>query len=385
MLYIIHLTLSKWINWFDTSPSFWECYSQNIPQVTQPPNHLRRWTKDHPFDNIVGNPSRPVSTRKQLASDALWCCFHTELSKVEPRTFQNGRLSSVTCTRILGRRKAIDFEESFSPIARKALLSAKPCTKGVNTMAEQNVPAQAPTRTDEQIVPRSQWLQIGKSNLLFDAQKIQKNPHLLDICVLGTLMNLSLLVISPEVVDAILLGPTTTTPVKPTKPPSSKQTKSPTQKPSKHKLPQKVRKGKPSFQLVDEDDEAQQESVPQEEGDDPALELAKKMSLDAHQEKGVRHLLEAIVNQGSQYLKTTPKLAEVSGMGVRLLRDQTPHDSTTGLSSQPEDNTSGMGSSFITVTSGVGDICSYKDQAGSAMEITLRALAGPDHEPMLED
>ncbi|GKD81657.1 hypothetical protein Tco_1348496, partial [Tanacetum coccineum] len=36
-------------------------------QVTQPPDH-----KDHPLDNIVGNPSRPVSTRKQLASDALW-------------------------------------------------------------------------------------------------------------------------------------------------------------------------------------------------------------------------------------------------------------------------------------------------------------------------
>ncbi|GKC94004.1 hypothetical protein Tco_1159446 [Tanacetum coccineum] len=43
-------------------------------------------------------------------------------------------------------------------------------------MAEQNVPAQPPTRTDEQIVPRSQWLTIGKSNLLFNAQKIQKNP-----------------------------------------------------------------------------------------------------------------------------------------------------------------------------------------------------------------
>ncbi|GJX59028.1 hypothetical protein Tco_0290418 [Tanacetum coccineum] len=57
-------------------------------------------------------------------------------------------------------------------------------------------------------------------------------------------------------------------------------------KPSKRKLPQKVRKGKPTFQLVDEDDEAQQESIPQEEGDDPDLELAKKMSLEAHQEKG---------------------------------------------------------------------------------------------------
>ncbi|GJV94542.1 hypothetical protein Tco_1546119 [Tanacetum coccineum] len=40
-------------------------------QVNQPPAHLRKWSKDHPLDNIVGNPSRPVSTRKQLASDAL--------------------------------------------------------------------------------------------------------------------------------------------------------------------------------------------------------------------------------------------------------------------------------------------------------------------------
>ncbi|GKF47519.1 hypothetical protein Tco_0137321 [Tanacetum coccineum] len=38
-------------------------------QVNYPPDHLRRWTKDHPLDNIVSNPSRPVSTRKQLASD----------------------------------------------------------------------------------------------------------------------------------------------------------------------------------------------------------------------------------------------------------------------------------------------------------------------------
>ncbi|GKF23776.1 retrovirus-related pol polyprotein from transposon TNT 1-94 [Tanacetum coccineum] len=64
-------------------------HSRSEPyQVNYPPDHLRRWTKDHPLDNIVGNPSRPVSTRKQLASDALWCCFHTELSKVEPKNFK---------------------------------------------------------------------------------------------------------------------------------------------------------------------------------------------------------------------------------------------------------------------------------------------------------
>ncbi|GKG37790.1 hypothetical protein Tco_0457013, partial [Tanacetum coccineum] len=70
----------------------------------------------------------------------------------------------------------------------------------------------------------------------------------------------------------------------------SKPAPPPTKKPSKRKLPQKVRKGKPTFQLVDEDDEAQQESIPQEEDDDPDpdpdLELTKKMSLEAHQEKG---------------------------------------------------------------------------------------------------
>ncbi|GKE00760.1 retrovirus-related pol polyprotein from transposon TNT 1-94 [Tanacetum coccineum] len=28
-------------------------------QANQPPTHLRKWSKDHPLDNIVGNPSRP--------------------------------------------------------------------------------------------------------------------------------------------------------------------------------------------------------------------------------------------------------------------------------------------------------------------------------------
>ncbi|GJZ06644.1 integrase, catalytic region, zinc finger, CCHC-type containing protein [Tanacetum coccineum] len=51
-------------------------------QVNQPPDRLRKWTKDHPLDNIVGNPSRPVSTRKQLASDALWCCYQESILKL---------------------------------------------------------------------------------------------------------------------------------------------------------------------------------------------------------------------------------------------------------------------------------------------------------------
>ncbi|GJR42580.1 retrovirus-related pol polyprotein from transposon TNT 1-94 [Tanacetum coccineum] len=37
----------------------------------------------------MNNPSRPVSTRKQLATDALWCFYNSVLSKVEPKNFKS--------------------------------------------------------------------------------------------------------------------------------------------------------------------------------------------------------------------------------------------------------------------------------------------------------
>nr|GFB43635.1 hypothetical protein [Tanacetum cinerariifolium] len=36
----------------------------NQPQVSE-----YRWTKDHPLEQVCGNPSRPVQTRRQLATD----------------------------------------------------------------------------------------------------------------------------------------------------------------------------------------------------------------------------------------------------------------------------------------------------------------------------
>ncbi|GKC80959.1 retrovirus-related pol polyprotein from transposon TNT 1-94, partial [Tanacetum coccineum] len=38
----------------------------NVHSINQPSEHLRKWTKDYPLDNVIGNPSRPVSTRHQL-------------------------------------------------------------------------------------------------------------------------------------------------------------------------------------------------------------------------------------------------------------------------------------------------------------------------------
>ncbi|GJZ94414.1 hypothetical protein Tco_0666617 [Tanacetum coccineum] len=60
-----------------------------LNQSTQPHKHIQKWTNSHPLDNIIGNPSRPVSTQKQLPMDALWCYYNSVLSKVEPKNFQS--------------------------------------------------------------------------------------------------------------------------------------------------------------------------------------------------------------------------------------------------------------------------------------------------------
>ncbi|GJT20404.1 retrovirus-related pol polyprotein from transposon TNT 1-94 [Tanacetum coccineum] len=66
-----------------------EIMMPELNQSTQPHEHIRKWTDSHPLDNIIGNPSRPVSTRKQLATDALWCFYNSVLSKVEQKNFQS--------------------------------------------------------------------------------------------------------------------------------------------------------------------------------------------------------------------------------------------------------------------------------------------------------
>ncbi|GJX69417.1 retrovirus-related pol polyprotein from transposon TNT 1-94 [Tanacetum coccineum] len=58
-------------------------------QTTQPHEHLRKWTASRPIDNIIRNPFLPVSTRKQLATDALWCLYNLVLSKVKPKNFKS--------------------------------------------------------------------------------------------------------------------------------------------------------------------------------------------------------------------------------------------------------------------------------------------------------
>ncbi|GJU89311.1 retrovirus-related pol polyprotein from transposon TNT 1-94 [Tanacetum coccineum] len=69
--------------------SFGEVSTADPNQSILPHEHIRKWTNSHPIDNIIGNPSRPVSTRQQLATDALWCFYNSVLSKVKPKNFKS--------------------------------------------------------------------------------------------------------------------------------------------------------------------------------------------------------------------------------------------------------------------------------------------------------
>nr|GFA85289.1 retrovirus-related Pol polyprotein from transposon TNT 1-94 [Tanacetum cinerariifolium] len=60
----------------------------------QIPQHTRKWTKDHMLDNIIGQHSRPVSTRLQLHKQALFCYYDAFLISVEPKTYKDALTQS---------------------------------------------------------------------------------------------------------------------------------------------------------------------------------------------------------------------------------------------------------------------------------------------------
>ncbi|GJU31578.1 retrovirus-related pol polyprotein from transposon TNT 1-94 [Tanacetum coccineum] len=43
------------------------------------------WTKDHPLEHVLGNPSQPVKTRGQLDTDGEMCVFALTVSRTEPK------------------------------------------------------------------------------------------------------------------------------------------------------------------------------------------------------------------------------------------------------------------------------------------------------------
>nr|GEW99330.1 retrotransposon protein, putative, unclassified [Tanacetum cinerariifolium] len=96
------------------SPIMSQGSSSNVRPTHTLFESLGRWTNDHPIANVIGDPSRSVSTRKQLQTDAI------KYSQQEYDHFLNGRQNGFLKWRV-ERRGAVD-PTLFTLKARNDLL-----------------------------------------------------------------------------------------------------------------------------------------------------------------------------------------------------------------------------------------------------------------------
>nr|GEV09818.1 retrovirus-related Pol polyprotein from transposon TNT 1-94 [Tanacetum cinerariifolium] len=109
--------------------------NSNVSTFNQPQVSEYRWTKDHPLEQVRGNPSRPVQTRRQLATDPKMCIL--QVGELVDKPFgktvirlkwlwKNKKDEDQTVifnkTRLVAKgyaqEEGIDFEESFAQVAR---------------------------------------------------------------------------------------------------------------------------------------------------------------------------------------------------------------------------------------------------------------------------
>nr|GEW49277.1 integrase, catalytic region, zinc finger, CCHC-type, peptidase aspartic, catalytic [Tanacetum cinerariifolium] len=76
--------------------------SSNVRPIHTSFESFVKWTKDHPIENVIEDPSRSVSIRKQLQTDAM--CVLKNKDRLVAQGFR--------------QEEGIDFKESFTPVAR---------------------------------------------------------------------------------------------------------------------------------------------------------------------------------------------------------------------------------------------------------------------------
>ncbi|GJT27702.1 retrovirus-related pol polyprotein from transposon TNT 1-94 [Tanacetum coccineum] len=102
----------------------------NMHMFYQPYPHEYQWTKDHPLEQVIGEPSRPVLTKNQLRTNGDMRMYALTVSTMKPSNVKEAMKDPVdeenmiigNKTRLVVRgyrqEEGIDFEESFTLVAR---------------------------------------------------------------------------------------------------------------------------------------------------------------------------------------------------------------------------------------------------------------------------
>ncbi|GJS70691.1 retrovirus-related pol polyprotein from transposon TNT 1-94 [Tanacetum coccineum] len=81
--------------------------------------HDYRWTRDHPLEQVCGNPTMPVQTRRQLAIDPEMCMFALTVSIVEPKNIKEAMADSAWIEAMQDELHQFDrLNNHLTPVAR---------------------------------------------------------------------------------------------------------------------------------------------------------------------------------------------------------------------------------------------------------------------------
>nr|GEV33286.1 hypothetical protein [Tanacetum cinerariifolium] len=102
--------------------------NSNVHTFNQPQVSEYRWTKDHPLEQVRRNPSRPVQTRRQPATDLEMCMYALTVSTVEPKNIKEAMADSTWIEAMqeeLHQFDRLQKDEYQTVIHNKAQLVAK--------------------------------------------------------------------------------------------------------------------------------------------------------------------------------------------------------------------------------------------------------------------
>ncbi|GJY07233.1 retrovirus-related pol polyprotein from transposon TNT 1-94 [Tanacetum coccineum] len=68
---------------------------KNTHEFHQKHRSTRLWTKNHPIEQVIGDPSKPVMTRHRLDTDVEMCMYALTVSTIEPKNIKQAMLDHI--------------------------------------------------------------------------------------------------------------------------------------------------------------------------------------------------------------------------------------------------------------------------------------------------